>query len=138
MLNDPARRKEVVSAPDFAESKRRFKENNYPFIKMMSDAGVRIVVGTDCGAEASQTTPVGQTTHREMVMFVEAGMTPAAALRAATLDAARVLERTEDPAYGSIRAGKVADLVVLNGDPLADINNTTKIDRVMKAGQWVP
>jgi len=63
---------------------------------------------------------------------------PLAALRAATLDAARVLERTEDPSYGSIRAGKIADLVVLNGDPLADINNTIKIDRVMKAGIWVP
>ena len=94
--------------------KQRFKDNNYPFIKMMSDAGIRVVTGTDCGAEASQTTPVGHTTHREVAMFVEAGMTPVAALRAATLDAARVLERTEDPTYGSIRAGKIADLVVLN------------------------
>ena len=138
MLNDPKRRQEILGAPDFAETKKRFKDNNYPFIKMMSDAGVRIVTGTDCGAEASQTTPVGLTTHREVAMFVEAGMSPSAALRAATLDAARVLERTEDPAYGSIRAGKIADLVVLNGDPLADITNTTKIDRVMKAGKWVP
>lgn len=138
MLNDPKRRQEILGAPDFAESKKRFRDNNYPFIKMMSDAGVRIVTGTDCGAEASQTTPVGLTTHREIAMFVEAGMSPSAALRAATLDAARVLERTEDPAYGSIRAGKTADLVLLNGDPLADINNTIKIDRVMKAGKWVP
>lgn len=138
MLDDPARKQEILGAPDFAESKKRFKDNNYPFIKMMSDAGIRIVTGTDCGAEASQTTPVGLTTHREIAMFVEAGLTPAAALRAATLDAARVLERTEDPAYGSLRAGKIADLVVLNGDPLADINNTIKIDRVMRAGKWVP
>jgi imidazolonepropionase-like amidohydrolase len=70
-------------------------------------------------------------------MFVEAGMTPTAALRAATLDAARVLERTEDPPYGSIRAGKIADLVVLTADPVADINNTIKIERVMRAGKWV-
>jgi imidazolonepropionase-like amidohydrolase len=137
MLNDPARKQQVIGAPDFAEAKQRFKDNNYPFIKMMSDAGVRIVTGTDCGAEASQTTPVGHTTHREVAMFVEAGMTPAAALRAATLDAARVLERKEDPSYGEIRAGQAADLVVLNADPLADINNTIKIHRVMKAGQWV-
>jgi imidazolonepropionase-like amidohydrolase len=138
MLNDPERKKEIIGASDFAEVKQRFRDNNYPFIKMMSDAGVRVVTGTDCGAEASQTTPVGHTTHREVAMFVEAGMTPVAALRAATLDAARVLERTEDPAYGSIRAGKFADLVVLNADPIADINNTIKIDRVMKAGKWVP
>ena len=138
MLNDPARKQEIIGAADFADVKQRFKDNNYPFIKMMSDAGLRVVTGTDCGAEASQTTPVGHTTHREVAMFVEAGMTPAAALRAATLDAARVLERTEDPSYGSIRAGKIADIVVLNADPLADINNTIKIDRVMRAGKWVP
>ena len=135
MLNDPARRQEIMGAADFAEQKQRFKDNNYPFIKMMSDAGIRIVTGTDCGAEASQTTPVGHTTHQEVQMFVEAGMTPANALRAATLDAARVLERTENPSYGSIQAGKIADLVVLNADPIADINNTIKIDRVMRAGQ---
>jgi len=138
MLNDPARKQEIVGAADFAATKQRFKDTNYPFIKMMSDAGVRVVTGTDCGAEASQTTPVGHTTHRELQMFVEAGMAPAAAVRAATLDAARVLERTEDPSYGSIRAGKIADLVVLNADPIADINNSVKIDRVMRAGQWVP
>jgi imidazolonepropionase-like amidohydrolase len=137
MLNDPKRRQEIMGAPDFAEQKQRFKDNNYPFIKMMSDAGIRIVTGTDCGAEASQTTPVGHTTHREVQMFVEAGMTPLNAIRAATLDAARVLERTEDPSYGSIQAGKIADLVVLNADPVADINNTIKIDRVMRAGRWV-
>ena len=138
MLNDPARRQQIIGAADFAQVKQRFKDNNYPFIKMMSDAGVRVITGTDCGAEASQTTPVGHTTHREVAMFVEAGMAPAAAIRAATLDAARVLERTEDPPYGSIRAGKIADLVVLSSDPIADINNTIKIDRVMKAGTWVP
>ena len=137
MLNDPKRKEEIIGAPDFEQVKQRFKENNYPFIKMMSDAGIRIVTGTDCGAEASQTTPVGHTTHREVAMLVEAGMTPEKALRAATLDAARVLERTENPSYGSIEAGKIADLVILNADPVADINNTIKIDRVMRAGKWV-
>ena len=138
MLNDPARKKEVIGAPDFEQVKQRFKENNYPFIKMMSDAGIRVITGTDCGAEASQTTPVGHTTHREVQMFVEAGLTPVNAIRAATLDAARVLERTENPTYGSIQAGKIADVVVLNADPTADIMNTIKIDRVMRAGKWVP
>jgi imidazolonepropionase-like amidohydrolase len=70
-------------------------------------------------------------------MFVEAGMPPLAAIRAATLDAARVLTRSEDPEYGSIRAGKSADLVLLDADPVADINNTIKISQVMRAGRWV-
>lgn len=137
MLEDPARKQEIIGAADFADVKQRFKDNNYPFIKMMSDAGVRLVTGTDCGAEASQTTPVGHTTHREVAMFVEAGVPPLAALRDATLDAARVLERTETPSYGSIQSGKIADLVVLDGDPTADINNIDKISKVMRAGKWV-
>jgi imidazolonepropionase-like amidohydrolase len=137
MLNDAERKKQIIGAPDFEQVKQRFKENNYPFIKMMSDAGIRVITGTDCGAEASQTTPVGHTTHREVQMFVEAGMTPLNAIRAATLDAARVLERTENPSYGSIQAGKVADIVLLGADPLADIHNTNKVDRVMRAGRWV-
>jgi imidazolonepropionase-like amidohydrolase len=138
MLNDPALKQKAIGTPDFAQRKQTFKEQSYPFIKAMSDAGVRIVTGTDCGAEASQTTPVGHATHREIAMFVEAGLTPMVALRAATLDAARVLERTENPAYGSIQAGKIADIVLLDADPLADINNTIKIHRVMRAGKWVP
>jgi len=60
------------------------------------------------------------------------------ALRAATLDAGRVITRTEDPDYGSVRAGKAADLLLLDADPTVDINNTIKIRRVMRAGQWVP
>jgi imidazolonepropionase-like amidohydrolase len=137
MLEDPARKQQIIGAPDFAEVKQKFKDNNYPFIKMMSDAGLRVVTGTDCGAEASQTTPVGHTTHREVEMFVEAGVPPLAALRDATLDAARVLERTENPSYGSIQTGKAADLVLLDGDPTADINDIDKIYKVMRAGKWV-
>jgi imidazolonepropionase-like amidohydrolase len=98
---------------------------------------VRIVTGTDCGAEASQITPFGHATHREIQMFVEAGMPPLAALRAATLDAARVITRSEDPEYGAIRPGKAADLVLLDADPTVDINNTIKISRVMRGGFWV-
>jgi imidazolonepropionase-like amidohydrolase len=96
-----------------------------------------MVTGTDCGAEASQTTPFGHATHREIQMLVEAGMSPLAALRAATLDAARVLTRSEDPDYGSVRTGKAADLVLFDADPTVDIANTIKISKVMRAGQWI-
>jgi imidazolonepropionase-like amidohydrolase len=138
MLADAARREQTLSSPDLAGRKARLREQTYPFIKAMSDAGVRVVTGTDCGAEASQTTPFGHATHREIQMFVEAGLSPLAALRAATLDAARVLTRSEDPDYGSIRAGKAADLVLFDADPTVAIENTIRIGRVMRAGQWVP
>ena len=137
MLADADRKTQTLSAPDFAERKARMREQSYPFIKAMSAAGVRVVTGTDCGAEASQVTPFGHATHREIQMFVEAGMSPLSAIRAATLDAARVLTKTEDPDYGAVRAGKAADLLLLDADPTVDINNTIKIGKVMRAGQWV-
>jgi imidazolonepropionase-like amidohydrolase len=138
MLADAERKAQTLSVPDLAQRKARLREQTYPFIKAMSEAGVRVVTGTDCGAEASQVTPFGHATHREIQMFVEAGMTPLAAIRAATLDAARVITRSEDPDYGTIRVGKAADLVLLRADPTVDINNTIKIDKVMRAGHWVP
>ncbi len=136
MLADAERKQKTLASPELAQRKSRLREA-YPFIKAMSDAGVRIVTGTDCGAEASQVTPFGHATHREMQMYVEAGMSPLAAIRAATLDAARVLTRSEDPEYGVIRAGKAADLLLLDADPTVDINNSIKINKVMRAGQWV-
>ena len=96
MLADAGRKEKTLSAPDLAQRKARLREV-YPFIKAMSDAGVRIVTGTDCGAEASQITPFGHATHRELQMYVEAGMSPLAAIRAATLDAARVITGNEGP-----------------------------------------
>ena len=101
---------DAVRAGPARSGRRGCASRRIPFIKAMSDAGVRVVTGTDCGAEASQITPFGHATHREIQMFVEAGMPPLAAIRAATLDAARVITRSEDPDYGSIRAGKAADL----------------------------
>ena len=137
MLADAARKEQALSAPDLAQRKARMREQTYPFIRAMSDAGVRVVTGTDCGAEASQMTPFGHATHREIQMFVEAGLSPLAALRAATLDAARVLTRSEDPDYGSVRSGKAADLVLFDADPTVDIGNTIRISKVMRAGQWI-
>jgi imidazolonepropionase-like amidohydrolase len=138
MLADAERKAQTLSAPDLAQRKATMREQTNPFIKAMSDGGVRVVTGTDCGAEASQVTPFGHATHRELQMFVEGGMSPLAPVRAATLDAARVITRTEDPEHGSIRAGKVADLLLLDADPTVDINNTIKIGKIMRGGQWVP
>jgi imidazolonepropionase-like amidohydrolase len=134
MLTDPARAQQTLAT---LADRRGRTQLMLPFVKLMHDNGIRVVTGTDGGAEASQTTPIGHSTHRELQLFVEAGVPPAAAIRDATLDAARVLERTENPSYGSIQAGKAADLVMLDGDPIADIYNVDKISKVMRAGKWV-
>lgn len=130
---DPGYRTTV--AANLAERKASVRAM-LPFVKTMYDNGIRVVTGSDGGATGG-TTPIGHATHRELQLFVEAGLPPLAAIRAATLDAARVLERTDDPGYGSVRAGKIADLVLLFGDPSANIADTEKIARVMRAGRWV-
>jgi imidazolonepropionase-like amidohydrolase len=135
-LTDPAYRKTTLEDPNLPTRKQRIKDM-LPFVKLMHDNGIRVVTGTDGGAEASQTTPIGHSTHRELQLFVEAGVPPLAALRDATLEAARVLERTENPSYGSVAAGKAADLVLLDADPSVNIYNIDKISRVMRAGKWV-
>jgi len=132
-VTDAALREKQL-ATDREQRKERIRAA-YRFIKAMSDAGVRVVTGSDTGAELSPV-PFGAATHREIEMLVEAGLTPFAAIKAATLDAARMLTRSANPNYGSVRAGKVADLVILDLDPTADIRNLHRVHKVMRAGQW--
>ena len=101
-------------------------------LKKAADAGVTIAMGTDSGAFPERFQ--GYFEHLEMEMMVAAGMTPAQVLRAATSDAARTMNRQD---IGAIAAGKWADLVVLDRDPLADIKNTRAIASVWIAGNDV-
>jgi imidazolonepropionase-like amidohydrolase/WD40 repeat protein len=100
-------------------------------IRKAHEAGIPVLIGTDMASEPSL---FGQATHWEMEHLVEAGIPPLAVLRAATLGAAEALGA--EAQLGSIEGGKLADLVILDADPLADIHNTTLIWRVSKAG-WI-
>lgn len=92
--------------------------------------GVNIALGTDqLPAEPNDGTTA---TAREAQYYVEAGMTPLKALRAATIEPAKMLEADDD--IGSLEAGKYADIVVLNADPTADIKALRDIRLVMKGG----
>jgi imidazolonepropionase-like amidohydrolase len=94
-------------------------------VKAAVDAGVTVLPGTDGYLP-------GPALHAELAAFVAAGVPPAHVLRLATLEAARTMKR--DGRSGSIAAGKDADLVLLDGDPLADIDAVRSIYRVVKAG----
>jgi hypothetical protein len=111
------------------EHRRAEFEKFQELTKKLYDAGVPLLVGTD--APEPQVTP-GFSLHQEMEMYVEAGIPPAAALKAATLHNARALKQEER--LGSISAGKLADLVLLTANPLDDIRNTRKIDVVIRGG----
>jgi imidazolonepropionase-like amidohydrolase len=100
-------------------------------LRTMHRAGVQVLAGTDCPMAVSVP---GFSLHDELGLLVsEAGFTPAEALRAATFNAARFLGREREA--GSVRAGNVADLVLLDADPLKDISNTRRIVAVVADGR---
>ncbi len=131
--DDPARRAEVVDAPGFEDRKTAFQQIQ-DFVKTMHDAGVKIALGNDAG---TPNVPFGWGVHHEMELYVEAGLTPMDAIVAATATGAGQMPPLGEADFGTLEAGQIADLVVLNADPLADIRNTLEIDRVMRLGEWV-
>jgi imidazolonepropionase-like amidohydrolase len=101
------------------------------FVARSHRAGVAIVTGTD-GPGIGRLAP-GFGVHRELAILVEAGLTPLEALRAATINAAKALG--QERGLGTVEAGKLADLVILNGDPLADITHVGAIEAVVSRGR---
>jgi imidazolonepropionase-like amidohydrolase len=96
----------------------------------MNQAGVRILAGTDSGAMFAI---AGFSLHDELSELVNSGLTPLEALRTATINPARFLHRARRA--GSIEAGKEADVVLLDGDPLRDVRNTGRIRAVIARGR---
>ncbi|MEE8460824.1 MAG: amidohydrolase family protein, partial [Acidobacteriota bacterium] len=92
------------------------------------EAGGLLINGTDSPGAALP----GWSLHQEMELFVEAGLTPMEALLATTLNNAKVLGKEDE--LGTIEAGKYADLIILDADPLLDISNTQEIHLVIKGG----
>jgi imidazolonepropionase-like amidohydrolase len=76
----------------------------------------------------------GFSLHDELAMLVESGVTPLAALQMATINPATFLGRTAE--LGTVEPGKLANLLLLRADPLADIHNTTQIEAVWLEGKY--
>ena len=99
----------------------------------MNRAGIGILAGTDDGNPYSL---VGFGLHDELVMLVESGLTSLEALRAATINPAKFFNQLNS--RGTIEKGKIADLVLLEANPLDDIRNIRQIDAVVVNGKYFP
>jgi imidazolonepropionase-like amidohydrolase len=105
---------------------------HFKLVKAFKEAGVPIVAGTDAGVSG---VVAGFSLHDELELLVQAGLTPQEAINSATLLSAQWLGI--DKQIGSIEIGKLADLVLLDKNPLIDINNTRKIAGVIVNGKWL-
>ena len=114
----------------YAAAKRQFQKEA-EVIGDMRRAGVPLLAGTDTGNPFCFP---GFSLHDELALLVKAGLTPAESLRAATLNPAKFFGL--DQTLGTIEKGKLADLVLLEANPLEDIRNTQKIDAVIMNGRF--
>jgi hypothetical protein len=115
---------------DWAASELALFRKNSELVGAMKKAGVRILAGTDVG---NTWLVPGDSLHRELELLVDAGLTPMQSLQSATRDAAEFLGRLQD--LGTIEPGKIADLVLLDGNPLYDIRNIRHIRAVFVHGR---
>jgi imidazolonepropionase-like amidohydrolase len=113
--------------PENVEKERSLGKLQRENFQKAFKAGVKMAFGTDAGVY-----PHGDNA-KQFFYMVKYGMTPAQAIRAATSSAADLLGRSKD--VGTIEAGKFADIIAVQGDPLSDVTTLEKVDFVMKGGQ---
>jgi imidazolonepropionase-like amidohydrolase len=128
-----ASRRRYWAQPPSAERRRRYLGVRNRLVKAIHEAGGKIMTGSD--------TPelfllYGFTLHRELQSLVEAGLSPYAALEAATRTPAEYLKALGRA--GTVERGKRADLLLLEADPLEAISNTERRAGVMSRGRWLP
>jgi imidazolonepropionase-like amidohydrolase len=131
-VKDPALHAKTQASPG-AQNARRGFDQALRNLKLLSDGGVMIAMGTDSGTGLGRWQ--GYFEHVEMELMVKAGMTPMQTLVASTGNAAKVMRI--DAQIGTLQPDKRADFVVLTADPLADIKNTRTIESVWIDGRPV-
>jgi imidazolonepropionase-like amidohydrolase len=139
---EPSRRKSWLDMqsetksfpPDELPDRRETVRNETRLVGEMQRAGVEILAGTDAVSSAAYVLP-GFSLHEELAMLVQAGLTPMEALQAATRNPAGFLNALDN--RGTVDAGKLADLVLLDADPLQDIANTRRINAIVINGHLI-
>ncbi len=125
------KRMEELAQRTFPESLAEQGDWSMQMIRPLHEAGVELMAGTDC--PIAYLTP-GYSLHEELAVLVEAGLTPLAALNAATYNPARFFGLENE--LGLVKENYLADLLLLDANPLEDIRNTTHINGVVRAGRY--
>jgi imidazolonepropionase-like amidohydrolase len=112
--------------------RERFVRHELEIVRRLQRAGVPFLAGTDTPAGVG--VMPGFSLHHELERFVAAGFTPMEALQTATIDPARFLGKTGD--FGTVEEGRIADLVLLDANPLDDVRNTRRIAAVFSNGRY--
>ena len=124
-------RKEIGTSKFVTDKMKKLQPSCFDTFQKMHKAGINIAMGTDMGFE-----PEMGTNASELAIYVKLGMKPMHAIQTATINAAKAIKMEKD--LGTLEAGKLADIVAVNGDPLADIaclQEKKNIQLVMKEGK---
>lgn len=126
---DPYERNLLIRARNSANAQKEIKQIPAvnETIKKLHDAGANFAAGTD-----SPFLPYGIAQHMEIIQYVNAGLSPADAIRASTINVAKNLGVDSD--LGTLEVGKLADMVILSGDPLDDITDIHNVQATIRGG----
>ena len=116
-----------------AATRERAIANRAAVIRALHQAGARLLAGTDSGIDLAVP---GASIHVELGGLVAAGLTPYEAIRAATSGGAEFLEEAAE--IGTIAPGRRADLLLVDGNPLEDVEALRSIRTVILRGSWIP
>jgi imidazolonepropionase-like amidohydrolase len=114
-----------------AEQKKAFIANRTRILRALHEGGVKILMGTDAPQQFSVP---GFSLHRELLRMRDAGMSNYEILKSGTVNVGEYFRSWDD--FGTIEAGKRADVVLLTANPLTNIENVSKIEGVMVRGRW--
>ncbi len=131
-LRIPSHESPVFLIEGLPDLMRRILPAAIAHVRELHRAGVTIALGTDAGNAFNFP---GFSAHVEMELLAQAGLTPMEVIQAATRNGAELLSRENE--FGTIEAGKRADLLVLGANPLGDIRNTRSVELVVSQGRVV-
>jgi imidazolonepropionase-like amidohydrolase len=108
---------------------KKLLQKQFDLVRAMQRTGIKIMAGTDLPPERARL-------YEELALLVEAGLTPMEALQSATRNPATFVGKLDS--FGTIERGKIADVILLDANPLEDIRNVQKINAVVFGGKLIP